>query len=181
MVMPSASSCRRRLTLALLLLLLAPWALAQRQAPEAELKAAIFLNMLLFVDWPSPAGQRPERLTVCYLEPSPVSAALEQFGDKLLKGKPLQVKRLELGSLGTCQALYLSPSDAPAWSDLVTKWQTSGVLLMGDSPGYLQRGVMLNLALDQGRVVFDVDLRAARVAGLTLSSKMLRLARQVQE
>ena len=35
--------------------------------------------------------------------------------------------------------------------------------------------------LDRGRVVFDIDLRSVRQAGLAVSSKALRLARQVQE
>ena len=56
----------------------------------------------------------------------------------------------------------------------------SGVLLAGDSAGDLQRGVMLNLATEDGRIVFDIDLQAVRQAGLVLSSKVLRLARQVQ-
>jgi hypothetical protein len=55
------------------------------------------------------------------------------------------------------------------------------MLLVGDSPGDQQRGVMLNLEIEGGRVVFDIDLRAARQAGLAVSSKVLRLARHVIE
>jgi hypothetical protein len=40
---------------------------------------------------------------------------------------------------------------------------------------------MLNLDLAGGRVVFDIDLRSAQKAGLQISSKALRLARQVIE
>jgi hypothetical protein len=57
----------------------------------------------------------------------------------------------------------------------------SGILLVGDTPGYQQRGVMINLEIDGGRVVFDIDLRSVRQADLALSSKVLRLARHVLE
>jgi hypothetical protein len=65
--------------------------------------------------------------------------------------------------------------------DVVPKLRSSGVLFIGDSPGYVQRGVMLNLEVDEGRVVFDIDLHSVREAGLMLSSKVLRLARKVVE
>jgi hypothetical protein len=39
---------------------------------------------------------------------------------------------------------------------------------------------MIALALQDKRVVFDIDAGAARQAGLQLSSQLLRLARSVQ-
>jgi len=170
-----------RAAFALVLLALTPLVYAQRQAPEPELKAAILVNMLLFVDWPTPAGRSPDRLTVCYLAASPVATALAQLGGKLLKGQPLQVERADAAALGDCQVLYLSPTDATGLPRLASSVPARGILVVGDSPGYLQRGVMLNLEIEGGRVVFDIDLRSARQAGLTVSSKVLRLARHVTE
>lgn len=170
-----------RTLLALMLLALAPLAHAQRQAPEPELKAAILVNMLLFVDWPTPQGRSPDRLTVCYLAASPVATALAQLGGKLIRGQPLRVVRTDAAALGDCQVLYLSLTDATSLPRLASSAPASGILLVGDSPGYLQRGVMLNLDIEGGRVVFDIDLRLVRQAGLIVSSKVLRLARHVTE
>jgi hypothetical protein len=164
-----------------LLLVMASLALAQRQAPEPELKAAILANMLLFVDWPAQGAQAPNRLTVCYLDAGPVAAALAQLDGKVFKGKPLHVVRVDAATISVCHALYVSPLDAASLPLVVPNLRTSGILLVGDSPGYWQRGVMLNLAIDGGRIVFDIDLRAVRQAGLSMSSKVLRLARQVLE
>ena len=166
---------------ALALMLLAPLAAqAQRQAPESELKAAILVNLLLFVAWRAPGAQPQDHLTACYLEAGPVAAALVQFDGKPLKGRPLRVTRVELAQAGRCHLLYVSPLEAGYLLQLAPAMQKGGVLLVGDSAGYLQRGVMLNLAVDGGRVVFDVDLNSVRQAGLTVSSKVLRLARNVQ-
>ena len=55
------------------------------------------------------------------------------------------------------------------------------ILLFGDTPGFLQRGVMVNLEQVGGRVVFDINLRSLKASGLKLSSKALRLARVVIE
>jgi hypothetical protein len=170
-----------RCFLCLLWLTLSPLAHAQPQAPETELKAAILVNMLLFVDWPSQASQPTDRLTLCYFDPSPIAAVLDQLNGKLLKGKPLRVQPVTSTSVSGCHALYLSPRDLTKLVDVVPNLRSNGVLLIGDSPGYLQRGVMLNLDVDDGRIVFDIDLHSAHQAGLMLSSKMLRLARKVVE
>lgn len=165
---------------ALAVLLLAVPAQAQRQAPEPELKAAILVNLLLFVDWRNPGAQPQDRLSACYLEPGPVARALVQFEGKLLRGKPLRVMRINQAQVEGCHLLYLSPVESASLPDLVPAVSSKGVLLAGDTPGYLQRGVMLNLDIEGGRVVFDVNLRAVRQAGLAVSSKVLRLARTVQ-
>jgi hypothetical protein len=170
-----------RQILLLVLLVLSPLVQAQRQAAEPELKAAILVNMLLFVDWPSNAKQANDRLTLCYLEASPITTALDSLSGKLLKGKPLQVQTVTSSTTSSCHALYLSPWDSNRLAEVVANSRANAVLLIGDSPEFFQHGVMLNLAVDDGRVVFDIDLRSARQAGFTLSSKVMRLARKVVE
>lgn len=167
---------------AVLLFLLAPYASAQMPAaPEAELKAAILANVLLFVDWPAQTTQIADRLLLCYLGESPVASALAQFNGKLVKGKPLQVEHADAGRAAGCHVLYFSAGDDETLSKVAAGLRAAGVLLAGDTPGFLQRGVMLNLELVAGRVAFDVDLRSIRQAGLSVSSKVLRLARLVVE
>lgn len=180
MLMPAGGL--RKALLALVLLALAPLAQAQRQAAESELKAAILVNMLLFVDWPAaPSGRPTDRLTVCYLAAGPVTAALEQLSGKQLKGQSLRVMRMEPATLDECHVVYFGPADAANLPRLVSSQPPGGILFVGDSPGYLQRGVMINLEIDGGRVVFDIDLRGIRQTGLAVSSKVLRLARHVSE
>ena len=54
------------------------------------------------------------------------------------------------------------------------------VLVVSDAAAMLEQGAMINLRLEDGRIVFDVDLDAARRAGLAVSTKLLRLARYVR-
>lgn len=163
---------------AVLLLLLSPHAMAQMQAPEPELKAAILVNMLLFIDWPAQAA---DRLQLCYLGDSAVATALIQLDGKPVRGKPLRVLRVDAEHAAGCHALYFSAKDDDTLARSAPLLRHAGILLAGDSPGYLQRGAMLNLELVAGRVAFDIDLRSARQAGLSVSSKVLRLARRVVE
>lgn len=162
-----------------LLLALSPPALAQRQASEPEIKAAILANMLLFVEWPESGEEAEEPLAVCYLSDSPVAEALVRLDGKILRKRRLRMLRIDAPGADRCHALYVSQGDDAAL--LASPPGPGPLLLVGDTPGHLQRGVMVNLELVAGRVVFDVDLRAARRAGLNVSSKALRLARTVLE
>ncbi|MBR0567149.1 YfiR family protein [Azoarcus sp. L1K30] len=155
--------------------------MAQQQATEPDLKAAILVNMLLFVDWPRGDVQPNAALSVCYFSNSAVAGALAALDRRVIRGRQLNVVRVDASALQRCQAAYIAPSDDVLLSALSGGALPGGVLLVGDTPGFLDRGVMVNLALFEGRVTFDVDLPALRRAGLSLSSKALRLARTVRE
>lgn len=150
-------------------------------AGAAPLKAAILVNMLMFVDWPQGGAQASDRLSVCYTEDSAVSGELDELAGRLVKNRLLMVSKVAVTAVGRCHALYVSGSQSSHLARLRAGPLGSGVLLMGDTAGYFQQGVVVNLALDGGRIVFDVDLQAARQAGVTVSSKLLRLARHIQE
>ena len=157
--------------------LLAP---AQPVAPEPDLKAAIILNMILFVDWPARTVQPVDQLTVCYQGRGPVAIALLRLDGKSVKGKTLKVVGLNSGNAAECLALYIAPDNVPLEKTL-SQFAASPTLIASDSPEYFPHGVMLNLELVGGRIVFDIDLRSAQKVGLQVSSKALRLARQVIE
>lgn len=137
--------------------------------------------MLLFVDWPVRTTSPPDQLTICYQGDSPVAAALIRLNGKAVKGKSLKVVQVNDANAAQCQALYLSPGNSAELDRTLTLIGSSSVLVVADSPEYFQRGTMLNLELVSGRIVFDIDLRSAHKAGLQVSSKALRLARQVIE
>ena len=154
---------------------------AQAQAPEPDLKAAILANMLLFVDWPNNAALNTDQLTLCYLENSPVAVALVRLDGKIIKGTYLKVVQTSIEASAGCHLLYVSPGHASTLARLHASAPPGVALLAGDSPEYFRQGVMLNLELVAGRVVFDIDLRAAQKSGIQISSKALRLARLVVE
>lgn len=149
-----------------------------QEAPEGELKAAILFNLLAFVEWPAPAAPG-EPLLLCHAGGGPVAAALLRLQGRSVRGRPLQIE--PYAGERSCAALYVAAGETALMQRLTPALRTSGLLVLSDAPGLAGRGVMVSLALEGGRVVFDVDLRFARLAGLTFSSKVLRLARTVWE
>ena len=154
---------------------------AQMRAPEPELKAAIIINMALFVDWPTLSSLPADKLAICFLDESPVATALAKAQGKNLRNRAITVNKVRLDVLHECHLVYLSANERSQMPSILGALKNAPVLIAGDTPELFRQGTMLNLELSGGHVVFDIDLRAAQKAGLQISSKALRLARQVIE
>ena len=146
---------------------------AQEVPLEYQVKAAYLFNFLQFVEWPEDATDGP--LVVCVAQPNP-------FGDRLantLRDELVSGRRIDLRVIGdpdgTCNVLFI-PRDAPADPYLQTTRATA-TLTVGESPGFLRRGGLINFIRAGANVRFEIDEAAARRAGLRISSRLLRLAR----
>jgi hypothetical protein len=53
------------------------------------------------------------------------------------------------------------------------------VLIVGETPGFVTRGGHIGFVIEDNRVKFDANPQAATGAGLNVSSKLLRVARNV--
>lgn len=177
--------CRRRTRcwLGALLALAQGCALAQPQS-EAELKAQILWRALQFVAWPAaelaasqPRAQPP--LQLCLLADGPLAQALRAWDGQALQGRRLVLRRADPGAAQGCHIAYVGGEGATVPPD-ATFVPVQGLLWVGDGHGLTGRGVMFNLQPQQGRIVFDIDLQAARRAGLDLNARLLRLARFVR-
>ena len=155
---------------------------ARAQSPVAEhdMKAAYILNFIQFVDWPinSPGGTKDWSLCVSAF--SPLVRPLHALdGKKLPNGQHVRVRLFDPGSALECRVLVLQGADLEhlAQEPLLGR---HGMLTLSDDPAALHIGVMIGLAEQGGRIVFDVDNAAAAKAGLVISSRLLRLARSVR-
>jgi hypothetical protein len=142
---------------------------------EYQAKAAMLYNFPKFVEWP--AGSRPGAL-LCVLGPDPFGSALDS-----LQGKPLRNAAVGIGRPGTAQAaqachvLFIASTDN--LDRVLAGLGNAPVLTVGDSEGMAARGVMIELLQEGPRIAFKINLSAARRAGLTISSQLLKLAKEV--
>jgi hypothetical protein len=141
---------------------------------EAELKAQILWRALQFVEWPAEVAPA-QPLQLCLLAQGPLAEALREWAQRLLNGRRLELRRVaSAGSATGCHILYVGADG------VVPAQPPRGLLWVGDDMGLTERGVMINLQPQQGRIVFDVDLQSARRAGLDINARLLRLARYVR-
>lgn len=154
-------------------------AYAQLQASETQVKAAFIYNFALFTTWPASAMPPDAPMVVCVHPDHPLQAALEKLTGKPVRGHRLEIRKLNDGAAAGCHVLVFDARVANG----IRVSPAAAVLTISDQPRGAGGGgpdPMISLALEGGRVVFDIDAAAARQAQLQLSSQLLRLARSVQ-
>jgi hypothetical protein len=165
-----------RLALTLALLLPGGFAAADSTS-EAALKAAYLYNFGLYTEWP----KLPPVFEYCIAGKSPLGEATAGLTRKEIAGRPIQVRHLANGEVpASCSVLFVASTESARLARLLDAVAGRPVLTVADNglPG--DNGAMLQLDLDQGKISFTADASRARTQGLTLSSKMLRLARSVK-
>lgn len=164
-----------------LCMLCAGTGLAQAASPveEQDLKAAYIFNFIQFVEWPDSAQSAEGDWPVCVSPFSPLKRALTALdGKPLRKGRVIRVRLLEPGEMRQCRVLILHSTDAdPALRALRALPAPHGTLVVADEGAADQPEIMITLGREAQRIVFGVNTDAANRAGLTVSSRLLRLAK----
>jgi hypothetical protein len=144
---------------------------------EYRLKAAFLYNFITFTEWPAGTGNT---LNLCVYGPDPFGEDLDKLQGKSVAGRSLAVRRTNsVNGLGNCQIVFITRPMIDNLSGVLNDLNGRPVLTVADSPGAARQGVAINMGTEQNKVNFEANLGVARASGLNLSSKLLRLAREV--
>jgi len=158
------------------------------EAKAGKVKAAYLFNFAKFIQWPDKTFKNQESPFVIGVI---CSDSFAQTLDKIVRGKkiadhPVRVRRIHPNSLeapsaiNDCQMVYIcrSQGDRVSWN--LTMSIRRSVLLVSDIKGFASKGGMIGLALENGRIVFEINRENLKRAGLKASAKLLALARIVK-
>ncbi|MGV3590152.1 MAG: YfiR family protein [Gammaproteobacteria bacterium] len=138
---------------------------------EARVKAAYLFNLSLLVEWPDlPA----DAFTLCISGDSGIGAALQELETRSVRERPLRVA-VDPADVTACQVLFIG-SGAPQWWELLDK-PLPGLLTVSDSSEFASRGGVVGFYTDEGKIRLEVSRSAAELAGLSISSRVLEIAR----
>jgi hypothetical protein len=150
--------------------------------PEYEVKAAYVYNFAKFVEWPD--TEPLSSLTVCIYGKDPFGGFLDEaVRGKLVHTLSVAVRRLAEGdeSWDSCQILFFGVGNSnPRIDALVARLRGRSILTIGETDGFAERGGMIGLVVDRGRVRFDINLAAIAEARLQVSSRLVELGRVVK-
>lgn len=152
---------------------------ASQERNEYRLKAAFLYNFALFTEWPVSVGSP---LQLCVLGPDVFGPELDALQGKQVAERSINVQRKALGdNLVACHVLFVAPAAMAGLARALQDLRGKPVLIVADSAGAARSGVALNMSIDNGKISFEANLVSARAAGLSLSSKLLRLATEVHQ
>ena len=153
---------------------------AQESAPEADLKAAVLYNFTKYVEWPAEAFASAEApLVVGIFGDEAFTRTLRTLlADKTAHKHPFTVRRLTNDAdAKSCHILFFQAAETRRMGRLYESIKRSPILTVGESDEFMDQGGMVNLYFEDKQVRFEVHPPTAENAKLTVSSRLLRLAK----
>ena len=150
---------------------------------EYKLKAAMLYNLTQFVEWPNSAyADSHAPVILCILGQDPFANSLASSIPKgTEKGRAVLIRHLQSDTeFQGCHILYISSSERKTTAHIFSTLHGSCVLTVGEMAQFAAHGGIIQFALEDQFVHFDINVDAASRAGLKISSKLLALAQIVR-
>ena len=147
---------------------------------EYAVKAAYLTKFIPFIHWPDtafPSASSP--VTICVLGDDPFGGKLEQAAVGAKAGERAVTVRRVAGPDASCQLIFLGLSDSAAVERAGETLRGKPVVTVTDS-GQAGRGI-ISFVIADNHVRFDIDDTTAARGGVSISSKLLGLARTVKQ
>jgi hypothetical protein len=151
------------------------------ESREHQIKVAYLYNFGKYVEWPP---DNKATFTIGVVGADPFGRSLDELArTKELGGRPITIRRiLNADDYADCHILFITQNAADALvRDVLEKAGRHPSLIVGEETGFAQSGGIVNFYLENNRVRFEINLRAAHKSGLRISSKLWQLGRIVGE
>ncbi len=161
---------------------LAPARAADTPSVEAQVKAAFLGKFPSYVEWPGSAFPTPQApIVIGVLGPDPFGPQFDEAAKQLSHGgRSVAVRRFaSLRELEGCHILFITDPEHRNLVEILARLRGTPVLTVGDAERFAHQGGMVNFIKVDGKVRFEINLEAARKAGLKLSSKIIQVSQVV--
>ena len=173
---------------------------------EYKIKAAFMHHFITFVsgwDFQQKGGRAseadadgPAPILIGIVGRDPFRGAFAPLLDRQVRGRRIEVKLFkglsELSRDGEevkrhpaherikkCDLVFISASERQHIEVLLGPIRQERILTIADTPGFLEKGGVINLVTEGRKVRFEINTAGARRARLTIRSQLLRLAKRV--
>jgi len=173
---------RRLIPGLLLAAILAPLPAAVPTASESDLKAAMIFNFTKFMEWSGARGDSKVPVTVGVAGDDAVWESLEELvRDRPAGGRAVVVKRVAApAEAEACHVVFLGRGLKKRQPDFLALAKR-GVVTVGDGDAFAAAGGVIGFLVDDNKLRFEVNLAPVSQTGVTISSRLLRLAKEVRQ
>lgn len=165
----------------------APAALASVETDrEYKIKAIYLYNFAKFTEWPM---DNNASIIIGIIGEDPFTGALNPAEMGKVKGREVEIKRFksleeiqENGneeSLRQCHLLFVSSSEEKDRDSILKAIDGSNVLSVAEMDGFLEAGGIIRFLIEDQKVIFELNLISLEKAKLSISSKIIRIAKRV--
>lgn len=147
-------------------------------AEDITVITVLTLNLARFTEWPKESADNGPEFRLCIIGDNVVQQEFEK-----LDGMPIGSKKIEtmhllrLKNFTQCHLLYISGLDRSTELQLLNEIKNRPILTVSNEDNHFlaDSGMVVFKVLD-GKVNIEVNLNAVKLAGLEISSRVLKLA-----
>lgn len=154
------------------------YALAAMAEVTAEaVKAAYLYNFIKYIEWPKTRQNlAPAEIVIAIFNAREIYTILKQKEGAVFDTKKLLIK--EITNLQVAQESHILFVGGTSSNEAATikNLSQNGVLTVGESPHFAEKGGIINFVLKENTVQFEINWETAEAAGFKLSSKLLQSA-----
>lgn len=150
---------------------------------ESDVKSAYIYNFIQLVDWPArESGPAAGPIKIFVIAGAPLWEALAELEGRQVNGRDIRVSSAAPANvpLADNHIVVLGGAAQAQFPEVMKKLEGADVLTVGDIPRFARKGGMIGFVTENGRVRIEINLRAARRAGLKVSGKLMEVARVIQ-
>jgi hypothetical protein len=147
---------------------------------EYDVKAVYLYNFMKFVQWPN-EDNRPTPFNICIYGDSPFGSIIKKIQTFTIRGHRLKLSYPDEKGLTSCDVVYISLSEDKFLDDILATLSKSHTLTISDIDNFTQRGGMIGFITLGNVIRFNINLKRAKLASLSIRSKLLELANEVEQ
>jgi hypothetical protein len=151
---------------------------------EEQIKAGFLFNFTKFVEWPPESFAEANSPIVMGIVGNSVVEKLltDVAAGKSVNGRAVIVRQIkEVQDVRGCQILFVGSSDEKRAPQILAELKVSSVLSVGEAPGFIQAGGMINFFVEDNKVRLEINVDAATRVRLRISAKVIAVGRLVPQ
>jgi len=147
---------------------------------EYAIKSTIIYKILKFTQWPQPVDKN-KPFTISILGKTSPGKEIKMPQDETIDKRRIVVRKIRhLSEIGTSDVLFITANEAHRIDAILDYIRDKPILTVGDTPGFGQKGVIINLYVYQNSVRFEINYKASKKASLEIHSQLFTTGRVVK-
>jgi hypothetical protein len=147
---------------------------------EYAIKSTILYRICKFTQWPQPTDKN-KPFTISILGKTSRGEEIKMPQDGNIDKRRIVVRKIRhLSEIGSSEVLFITSDEADRIDTILDYIGDKPVLTVGDTRGFGQKGVIINLYIHQNSVGFEINYEASKKASLQMHSQLFAIGRVVK-
>jgi YfiR/HmsC-like len=146
---------------------------------EQTVLAALALNVVRFTSWPAETqAQMKNTVDFCVVGDNLVQQSFTTIDNKAIGDKTIHIINLSrLRNYEQCHVLYISELQNNIVLQIFAETKNRPLLTIGESYNFAAQGGMVGMENVDEKIILHVNLQAVNESKLTISARLLKLAK----